>query len=50
MQSELKRINELQGMISNCEDILNDEMAQIMLGDDGIEIIKYLINHYKEKI
>ncbi|MCT4542185.1 MAG: hypothetical protein N4A63_01440 [Vallitalea sp.] len=50
MQGVNKRIKDLQDMITNAEELLEDEMARIMLGDDGIESIEYMINNYKYKI
>ncbi len=37
-------------MIKEREELLKDEMARAMLGDDGIEAIQHFIDHYKAKI
>ncbi|MCT4541977.1 MAG: hypothetical protein N4A63_00370 [Vallitalea sp.] len=50
MQGVNERIKDLQDMITNAEELLEDEMARIMLGDDGIEAIEYMIKHYQDKI
>lgn len=50
MQGNIVRIKQLQKMIAEREELLQDETAIALLGEDGVEAIKHFIKLYKEKL